>query len=160
MKKEFLKPIHSPHVQIRLANLCLCLCAIDLLCASGKKSIPATRSSTDIKIDGSLDDAAWASAPIARDFIMFEPENGDPEIEGFETEIRVLYTDNAVYIGAMMFDPHPDSVLKQLTKRDVYNENCDWLGIFINPYNDGLSDFNFWVTAAGTQSDEDYGKWR
>ncbi|HAW19991.1 MAG TPA: hypothetical protein DCX14_07405 [Flavobacteriales bacterium] len=118
-----------------------------------KKSIPATRSSTDIKIDGSLDDAAWESAPIARDFIMFEPENGDPEIEGFETEIRVLYTDNAVYIGAMMFDPHPDSVLKQLTKRDVYNENCDWLGIFINPYNDGLSDFNFWVTAAGTQSD-------
>jgi hypothetical protein len=118
-----------------------------------KKSIPATRASSDIKINGVLDDAAWASAPVAKDFIMYEPENGAAELPGFETEIRVLYTDNAMYIGAVMKDPNPDSVLTQITQRDVYNQNCDWLGFFINPYNDGLSDFNFWVTAAGTQSD-------
>jgi hypothetical protein len=139
----------------RATRLTLILGLLPLLglTQAAKKSIAATRIEQAPHIDGKLDDDVWKSAPIAKDFIMYEPENGAPEIKGFETEIRVLYTDNALYIGAMLYDPSPDSVLKQLTKRDVYNENCDWLGFFINPYNDGLSDFNFWVTAAGTQSD-------
>jgi hypothetical protein len=128
-------------------------CQLALFAQEERKSIPATRATGVIEIDGVLNDAAWESAPVAKDFVMFEPENGDPEIPGFETEIKVLYTDNAVYIGALMKDPNPDSILTQITRRDVYNENCDWLGFFINPYNDGHSDFNFWVTAAGTQSD-------
>ena len=139
----------------RATRLTLILGLLPLLglTQAAKKSIAATRIEQAPHIDGKLDDDVWKSAPIAKDFIMYEPENGAPEIEGFETVIRVLYTDNALYIGAMLYDPSPDSILKQLTKRDVYNENCDWLGFFINPYNDGLSDFNFWVTAAGTQSD-------
>lgn len=118
-----------------------------------RKTIPATRADSRISIDGVLDDAAWADAPVAKDFVMFEPDNGEPEPQEMRTEIRVLYDNNAVYIGATMYDPSPDSILRQITRRDVYNENCDWFGFFINPYNDGLSDFNFWVTAAGTQAD-------
>ncbi len=118
-----------------------------------RKSIPAQRASSIPIIDGKLDDEAWKDAPIARDFVMFEPDNGAPEDERFPTEVRVLYTDDAVYIAAMLYDPSPDSILTQLTQRDEYNQNTDWFGFFINPYNDGLSDFNFWVTAAGTQAD-------
>ncbi len=52
-----------------------------------------------------------------------------------------------------MNDPNPDSILTQLTPRDNYNSNNDWFGVFINPFNDGLNDFNFWVTASGVQAD-------
>ena len=136
-----------------LLHFLILLCSYSVFGQAIKKSVPATRAGSEIKIDGILDEEAWQSAPVANDFIMYEPENGALELKGFETEIRILYTDDAVYIGALMRDPSPDSILRQLTKRDIYNENCDWLGFFINPYNDGLSDFNFWVTAAGTQSD-------
>lgn len=118
-----------------------------------RKSIPATRASERPKIDGEIDDLVWETAPVAKDFVMFEPENGGPVNENMQTEVRVLYDDHAIYISAKLFDSAPDSILKQLTQRDTYNQNTDWFGFFINPYNDGLSDFNFWVTAAGTQSD-------
>jgi len=105
------------------------------------------------KIDGNLDESIWKSAPVASDFIMFEPTNGAPEDTRFRTEVRMAYDDEAIYIAATMYDPNPDSILRQVTQRDAHNENCDWFGFFLNPYNDGLSDFNFWVTSAGTQSD-------
>jgi len=118
-----------------------------------RKTIPATRASESPKIDGKLNDAVWATAPVATDFVMFEPENGAAIGRETQTVVRVLYDDQAIYIGAMMYDPNPDSILTQMTERDEFNHNTDWLGFFINPYNDGLSDFNFWVTAAGTQAD-------
>lgn len=124
------------------------------LCAQGvKKEIPATRASLVPKIDGILEPEVWQSAPVANDFVMFEPENGIPETSNFRSEVRVLYSDDAIYIAATLYDASPDSILTQITKRDEYSQNTDWFGFFINPYNDGLSDFNFWVTAAGTQAD-------
>lgn len=121
--------------------------------AQERKSIPAIRATGKIEIDGVLNDADWQRASVAKDFVMFEPDNGKPEPQRLKSEVRVLYTDEAIYIGAMLYDHAPDSILTQVTQRDNHNENCDWFGFFINPYNDGLSDFNFWVTAAGTQSD-------
>lgn len=118
-----------------------------------RKTIPATRASERPKIDGDISDAVWENAPVAKDFVMFEPENGGAVPQNMQSEVRVLYDDNAIYICAKLLDRAPDSILTQLTQRDSYNENTDWFGFFINPYNDGLSDFNFWVTAAGTQSD-------
>lgn len=118
-----------------------------------RKTIPATRAADVPKIDGNLNESVWSNAPVATDFVMFEPENGDAIPRAFQTYVRVLYDNSGLYIGAFMRDPSADSILTQLTQRDTYNENTDWFGFFINPYNDGLSDFNFWVTAAGTQAD-------
>lgn len=118
-----------------------------------KKEFNAVKAITPPVIDGKLDDEAWVSANIASDFIMLEPGNGEPEPSGQNSRIRIVYDDQAIYVGAMLYDHHPDSILKQVTARDNFNNNNDWFGIFINPYNDGLSDFNFWVTAAGVQAD-------
>lgn len=105
------------------------------------------------KIDGVLDDPIWAHTEIASGFRMLEPGNGPPEKPGFETEVKMAYDDQAVYFAILMKDPNPDSILTQLTQRDDYGGNNDWFGVFINPFNDGLNDFNFWVTAAGVQAD-------
>jgi hypothetical protein len=48
-------------------------------------------------IDGRLDEAVWRSAPVATDFVQQRPDPGAPATE--RTEARVLYDDDAVYIG-------------------------------------------------------------
>lgn len=118
-----------------------------------KKILPATRIDTELKIDGFLNEASWQNVPVAKDFVMFSPGSGNPEPIDQKTEVKVLYSNEAIYIGAILYDSSPDSILKQLTPRDSYSQNNDWFGFFINPYNDGQSDFNFWVTAAGVQAD-------
>ncbi len=118
-----------------------------------KKELQALKVAGQPLIDGKLNDPLWSGAPVARDFVMLNPGNGEPEPEGLVSRVKVLYSDEAIYIGAFLYDHKPDSILTQLTQRDDYNQNHDWFGVFINPYNDGLNDFNFIVTAAGVQAD-------
>ena len=52
-----------------------------------------------------------------------------------------------------MYDSAPDSILRELSKRDEIEKNCDVVGIYINPFNDGQIEYLFAVTAAGIQAD-------
>ncbi len=124
-----------------------------LVAQQEKKVLAAEKIEAKLLIDGKLDDEAWQSAPVAQDFVMLNPGNGEPEPYGLRSRVKILYSDEAIYVGAMLYDSKPDSILTQLTQRDDYDQNNDWFGVFINPYNDGLSDFNFYVTAAGVQAD-------
>lgn len=124
-----------------------------LLAQIDRKNLNALKISDAPKIDGILNESFWASAEIAKDFVMFEPGNGEAEQASMNTEVKIAYNDQAIYISAVLKDRSPDSILTQLTARDDFNQNTDWFGIFLNPYNDGLNDFNFWVTAAGVQAD-------
>lgn len=119
-----------------------------------RKTLPAVKSTADITLDGALSDSIWQHLkPRATNFVMRSPGIGTPIPERFATSVKVYYSDQAIYIGAQMLDNEPDSILYQFTERDTYNENTDWFGVSINPFSDGLSDFNFWVTAAGTKAE-------
>ena len=117
-----------------------------------RKSVVANRTALNIKVDGEMDESDWAEAEIATDFIQFDPDNGAPMPSEFKTEVRILY-DEAIYFSAKMNDPSPDSILRELGKRDDLGRNTSWFAVWINPYNDGQNDINFWVTAAGVQID-------
>jgi hypothetical protein len=116
------------------------------------KEIKAVRVNTPPKIDGKLNDEVWDNVPVAKDFVLFEPGNGDPEPDHMETEVKIIYDDNAIYIGGYMFTNEPEKILKQLTERDNFG-TTDVFGITINPNNDGQNEFWFLVTAAGVQID-------
>lgn len=117
-----------------------------------KELLPARLRDT-IVIDGHLKEASWSKTPVGSGFRMLAPDNGPPAPEAFSTRFKVFYDDKGVYFGLIMKDPAPDSILTQITQRDVYNENCDYVLLGINPFNDGLNDFNFALTAAGVQHD-------
>ena len=69
-------------------------------------------------IDGKADDAIWATAQVFDAFRTFEPvENGDPR---FRTEARAAYDDRNLYVLVRAFDPHPDSIIKILERRDTF----------------------------------------
>ncbi|MBL4650966.1 MAG: hydrolase, partial [Aureispira sp.] len=92
--------------------------------SSGKKAIQAIYVEKGPKIDGVLDDAVWADAPIATDFIENTPNPGRKASQ--RTEVKVLYTTEGIYIGAKMYDTAADSILKQLSVRDATgNVNAD-----------------------------------
>ncbi|MEM7037144.1 MAG: DUF5916 domain-containing protein, partial [Bacteroidota bacterium] len=116
------------------------------------KSMVATRTSVAPKIDGNLDDPAWKGVAVATDFIQVEPINGAPPYQ--RSEIRVLYDDRAIYIGAMLYDHAPDSILTQLSNRDVGGQaNADYFQVGFDTYDDDQNAFVFSVSAAGVQTD-------
>ncbi|MEC5167468.1 hypothetical protein RCH18_003224 [Flavobacterium sp. PL11] len=119
---------------------------------SQKKTLKTIFISEKIEIDGKLDESIWQSAPIATDFIMFEPDNGKVMPNNKKTEVRVLYDNDAIYIGALLNDDKPDKILTEITQRDEFG-TADLFGVFINGYNDGQQDFQFFVNAADGQAD-------
>ncbi|WP_264536339.1 carbohydrate binding family 9 domain-containing protein [Flavobacterium sp. N1736] len=119
---------------------------------SQKKTLQAQSISQSILIDGKLDEAAWANAAVASDFVMFDPDNGKPIPEGKRSEIKVLYNNDAIYIGATLYDDEPDKILKEISQRDNFG-TADIFGVFINGFNDGQQNFEFFVSAADVQGD-------
>lgn len=119
---------------------------------SQKKILQAKLTAESITVDGKIDEEVWTTAPIATDFIMFEPDNGKPISDSKKTEVKVLYDDNAVYVSAILHDDHPYKISKELTNRDVFGIS-DHFSVFINGFNDGQQDFRFYVSAAGVQMD-------
>lgn len=126
--------------------------SIVIVAQESKKTIRTSSISNPPKIDGILDDEAWQGADIASDFLMFEPGDGDPEPNDRKTQVKIVYDNEAIYIGAYMFDSDPDKISRQLTDRDNFG-NADAFGLALNPNNDGQNEFMFLITAAGVQLD-------
>jgi len=101
-------------------------------------------------VDGDLSDSDWADAPVAKNFIAFSPVPNVPSSQ--KTEVKVLYDNEALYIGAYMYDTATDSILKQLTARDGL-DNADFFSVVISCYQDGQNGFEFGVTPSGVQRD-------
>src|SRR5213596_950881 len=110
----------------------------------------AVRAKTPVVIDGRDDDDVWRVAPAITQFREFQPkEDGDPR---FATEAKVAYDDRNLYVFIRAFDPHPDSILKLLARRDV-RAATDQLKIMIDSYHDRRSGFEFAVNPAGVKRD-------
>ena len=133
-------------------QLLFCSLLLSVFGYSQKKILQTKFTSEKIEVDGKLDEAIWQSVPIATDFIMFDPDNGKKIPENKKTEIRVLYDNDAIYIGALMYDENPEKILKEITQRDSFGTS-DLFGVFINGFNDGQQDFQFFVNAADGQAD-------
>src|SRR5436853_379891 len=110
----------------------------------------AVRAKTPVVIDGRDVDEVWRVAPAITQFREFQPkEDGDPR---FATEAKVAYDDRNLYVFIRAFDPHPDSILKVLARRDV-RAATDQLKIMIDSYHDRRNGFEFAVNPAGVKRD-------
>ena len=121
--------------------------------AAPKRQLAALRITEPVKLDGVLDEAAWREALPATEFIQNRPKPGPREKH--PTEVRVLYDDNAIYVGAIMHDVAQDSIPRELTARDNTG-NSDFIGIFLDTYHDQLNGYAFIVTSSGVQLDSRY----
>jgi hypothetical protein len=101
-------------------------------------------------VDGRLDDAAWRSAPLHSSFVQRDPDQGLPPTE--PTEFRVIYWDDALYIGVRAWDSRPVEISSRLTRRDDSSPS-DWIFIGIDSYRDRRTAFVFAVNPAGVKRD-------
>ncbi|MBK8565819.1 MAG: carbohydrate binding family 9 domain-containing protein [Saprospiraceae bacterium] len=118
-----------------------------------KKHASAARISQGIRIDGQLDEPGWAAAQPVADFVQNTPNPGKPATE--VSEVRVLYDNTAMYVGARLLDARPDSILLEMSERDNIG-NTDWFAFIIDAYRDGNNAVGFGVTASGIQYDTKY----
>jgi len=101
-------------------------------------------------IDGRDDDEVWRLATPITEFRQFRPvENAEPS---FRTETKVAYDARNFYVFIRAFDPHPDSILKLLARRDVRTAS-DQLKIIIDSYHDRRTGYEFAVNPAGVKRD-------
>lgn len=117
-----------------------------------KKTIEAQKVTESPRIDGVLDDPVWENAILAGDFIQYEPYNGKSPTE--PTYVRIVYDNHAIYVGAFMKAGDPNSIIRDLSERDAFDDaNADLFTVIINTFNDGVNAVEFMVSAAGVQSD-------
>ena len=117
-----------------------------------KKSYTATRIDRKPVIDGLLNEAVWENIPAATNFVMFEPGDGDPSRSTHPTEVKIAYTDEAVYVAAYLFDNEPNRIRREFSQRDNL-PTADYFWLDLNTYNDGENQTRFYVTSAGTLAD-------
>jgi len=127
------------------------LCFVGLsLSGSSQKVLEASLIKHPPKLDGILEPEVWGNAYKASNFVEQLPVPGGPVRQ--ESEVKVVYTHEALYIGFFCYDNAPDSILKQLSGRDG-DGNSDWCAITINCYQDGINGFSFAVSPWGEQWD-------
>jgi Carbohydrate family 9 binding domain-like/Domain of unknown function (DUF5916) len=130
----------------------------------GDKTVHVARTATAPVIDGDLSDAVWASAAIVDDLHQVSPTEYAQPYE--RTEVYILYDDNALYIGARLYDTDPKLITaKNLLQNDSIGED-DRFFVTIDPFNDRRSGYYFGVNPNGVRSDglyrnvtEFYGDW-
>ena len=102
-------------------------------------------------MDGQLDEAAWQrAAPIGR-FVQREPMEGSEPSEN--TDVRVLYTESALYIGVLCHDRSPRDIVSTQLTRDAELDVDDRILIVLDPFFDHRNGFFFEVNPAGARAD-------
>ncbi|MBC7896162.1 MAG: carbohydrate binding family 9 domain-containing protein [Cytophagaceae bacterium] len=124
--------------------------ALQLPSASSATRGNAIRASKAPVVDGRDDDEVWRLAPVMDQFRQFAPaEDSDPS---FRTEARAAYDERFLYIVVRAFDPHPDSILSLLSRRDV-RTNSDQIKVLIDGYQDRRNGIQLMLNPAGVKRD-------
>ncbi len=113
-------------------------------------SSAAARARGELRIDGRLEEPDWGSATPTDSFTEIDPNEGEPATE--LTEVRVLYDDSYLYVGARMHDSTPPR--GRLGRRDMDPGDSDWFKVLIDSYHDQRTAFGFEVNPADVRRDE------
>jgi hypothetical protein len=118
--------------------------------AAAHPPVRAVRTDRPINVDGLLNEDIWRNEHAITSFTQRDPDQGQPPRQ--RTEARVVYDDDAVYIGARMYDTAPDSVVARLVRRDD-DGGADAFSVMLDPYRDKRTGYFFQVSAAGVLAD-------
>lgn len=130
------------------------ICAGFPLEAQEQNETPPARSyqispaTSEIRVDGFLDEAAWADAAVIDLPWEWFPQVNDPAAT--RTEARITFDENRLYVGFKAFDPDPSQIRAYYADRDTAFLD-DTVGITIDTFNDQRRAFQFRVNPLGVQ---------
>ncbi len=110
----------------------------------------AVRATHPPVIDGRDADPVWSEAVPITAFREWQPTEGTPS--RYPTEARIAYDAAHLYVFIRAHDPHPDSIIRLLARRDNFPP-ADRVGILLDSYHDRRTGFEFIVSASGVKGD-------
>jgi hypothetical protein len=117
---------------------------------SAAPAAQAARLTGTVQVDGRLDEAVWQTVPVISNLHQLRPNEGAPPT--YKTEIRIAYDDEAIYVGARMYDDKPSEIVGRLARRDADN-GSDYILVQFDPYHNHAGDASFMLNPAGTRWD-------
>ncbi|MEO8382999.1 MAG: carbohydrate binding family 9 domain-containing protein [Acidobacteriota bacterium] len=126
------------------------LAALLLVCSLDALAVETHRSSAPIRIDGVLDEAAWAEAtPIPVSWEWFPGDNSNAPVE---TKALVTWDEDTLFVAFDARDPQPARIRARYAERDGGDAD-DNVGFYIDPFNDDRRAYQFRVNPLGVQRD-------
>ncbi len=114
-----------------------------------KKDLPAVKTEQPPDIDGVLNDGCWQDTPLATDFTDQRTET----LAKNQSVSRIVYTDQAIYVGLHLYDDIPDEIVARQTKDQTGLGGEDWVYFSLDPFHTHQNaDRNFFmVNPIGTK---------
>ncbi|SHO61397.1 DUF5916 domain-containing protein [Algoriphagus zhangzhouensis] len=113
--------------------------------------LPIKKATSEIHIDGVLDEKAWQEADVATDFFMITPM--DTSFAEVQTDVRMTYDDQNLYIIVVNHHLIDGPYMVESLRRDFsFGKNDNFL-LFMDPFDDQTNGFSFGANAAGAQWD-------
>ncbi|MFZ1806091.1 MAG: DUF5916 domain-containing protein [Cyclobacteriaceae bacterium] len=107
--------------------------------------------SDEINFDGNLTEPAWSQATHISNFTQRELDFGQPATE--HTEVAVVYTDLALYIGVWAYQKDPKSIVAKFLQRDFDFDTDDNFKVILSPFNDRRNGYEFVINPLGARAD-------
>jgi hypothetical protein len=117
-------------MKVFILSILLAAVTLNVFSQQKKKTLVAIKTRLAPKIDGELDDAVWQNVPIATDFVQLRPNAGTHEKHEDRTEVKIIYDNDAIYIGARMYEADPGKIAREFATRDQVG-NADFIGIIL-----------------------------
>ncbi len=111
----------------------------------------ATRVDQGPNVDGDLSDAAWQASEVGTNFMQHEPLDGVAATE--QTEVRVVFTDSAIYFGITAFDANPDAIIAREMERDSRVYQDDSIILLLDTFHDRRNAYAFETNLNGARTD-------
>ncbi len=124
---------------------------IDYSTARQDRLLQVARLAGEIRLDGVLDEPAWSDAPVARNFIQNDPREGAPAT--YDTDVRVLYDDDALYFGVFAKDDEPGRITVTDLKKDFNIDTSDGFRVILDTFRDERNGYQFATSPAGAKWD-------
>ena len=118
------------------------------------KSFRAVKVASAPVLDGKLDDEVWQQAERITDFHQSRP--GDHAEPSEETELYVVYTEDALYVAARMYDSNPELISAPTIRHGQGLPFDDRLVIILDPFNQGRAGYRFETNLNGVRHDSLY----
>ncbi len=108
-------------------------------------------SSDKIDFDGQLDEPQWNEAMRISNFTQRDLNFGEPCTE--RTEVAVIYTNLAMYIGVWAYQQNPKTMIAKFLQRDFDFDTDDNFKVIISPFNDRRNGYEFVINPLGARAD-------
>ena len=119
---------------------------------AGHVTIRAIRLTEPLVLDGRLDERLYHDNDSISDFVQQEPLEGRPATD--KTEVWVGFDDDAIYVGARLWESDPSKRVTSDMRRDANNlYNNDHFAILLDTFYDRRNGYAFFANAQGGMSD-------